>query len=151
MDPVERELAALRCFVPLSESNVEAFLSAVAAVTSSGDRRTVRPVLLLVDQRCSLAGVMDQVLSLLERVPVSEFLEEFLKVLPEFNRTNPMYAESELKKHLWSEEHRLSLVSSVRGLSADEARAVRAVLDRVDSPRLAPAVREVRDALQGNR
>lgn len=147
MDDLDVRLSRLQRYLPLTESNVEAFLEEVASVTASGDRRVVRPVLLLADEQCPLGGVMEQMVSMLEVVPVCEYVDELLQALPELLARSPLFAELEVKKLLWSEGERSVLMGAARELVGERASALRAVLDEVDVAALVHAVAEVRNAI----
>lgn len=147
MDELETRIVGWQNFFPLTEKNVDVFLEEVASVTETGDRRAVRPVLLLADERCPLGGVMDRMLSLLEDVPLKDYVEELLEALPEFNAKSPLYSEQEVKKLLWSDQDRAVFVAASRGLGSEKAAALRAVLGRVNSPRLTSAVGEIERVL----
>jgi hypothetical protein len=147
MDASEAMIESLQEFLPLTEENLDPFLRRVAALTEDGNRRAVRPVLMLVDERCPLSGAMQRMLDLLESVPVADYVAELLETLPEFNAKSPFYAESELKKLLWSAQDRLVLKNAAKRVSREQSVALRAVLDRIDAPALIDAVAEVKKAV----
>jgi hypothetical protein len=148
MDSFEKRLAGLRGFLPLEERNVDAFLSEVANITASGDRRAVGPVLLLADDNCPLAGVMTRMLSLLEDVPPAAYVEELMAVLPKFSVASPQSAEDEVKKLLWSEKDRSLLVSNALWASDEQRAALRRLLSSVEAEGLEVLAAEVLGALQ---
>ena len=147
MGDLEPGLAALRGFLPLTEENVEAFLSRVEEITRDGDRRTVAPILLMADEGCPLGGVTDRMLSLLDRVPAEEFVAELLAVLPRLLTESPGIAENEVKKLLWTPACRVALAAEVVGIGGLEQAALRSVLGRIRTAALQPAIAELEQQL----
>ncbi|MBS2023584.1 MAG: hypothetical protein JST92_14360 [Deltaproteobacteria bacterium] len=147
MDGFEQRLARLERFFPLTEGNAEAFLQEVAALTASKDRRVVAPILLLADDHCRLAGIMDDMLSQLEEVSLAEYVDEFLEALPAFYANSPRYARREIKKLLWTDAARPLLVVAARGLSREKAAALVRILSEISEPSLAGAIGAVQSSL----
>lgn len=147
MDTLEEKIAVVTEMLPLTEENVERFLAEIERITAAGDRRVVKPVLLLADDNCALGGVMNQMLALLEVVPVEPYVEELLDVLPEFARKSPRCAEDEVKKLLWSDVESTILATKARRLGIVNKAALRAILKGIGAPDLISAVKDVEAAL----
>jgi hypothetical protein len=123
-------LRELRQLLPLTEENVGAFVSLFQQVADLQEECTIRALLELIDDRCSLGGVTDTLLTSLEVFPRAEYARNLLSVLPEFGRRNTLSCEQEIKKFLWSGETTLLLDAS-REASPESRDMLRSVLGRV--------------------
>ena len=130
MAELEDRLARLKAMSPLEEEQVDAFLFEAQALAELGDRRAIGPLLMLLDDRCPLGGVMLSLSNTLESFDNDDFVSEFLEVLPALRSSSPFLCENEVKKLLWSEQDG-ALVRGVIRASVDAKQCLRDVLDEV--------------------
>jgi hypothetical protein len=116
LNSMEEKIKHLRCFFPLQESQVDAFLNAVVELVDTKDPCVIRPILLLADDRCPLGGVMAQMLSCLEDFPLEVYVAELLAVLPEFYAQSPFWCEQEILKILNDDSVDIVLTKALRDL-----------------------------------
>jgi hypothetical protein len=106
-------ISDLRIYFPLTESNQEAFLEAVAQITEQGDPKVVKPIILLADDKCQLEGVMKHMLTLLETVELSAYIRELLDVLPEFYLRSPRWASDAVISLLSGKDESVELTNQL--------------------------------------
>jgi hypothetical protein len=134
-------LEQIQALLPLEEDDVDTFLELVARTIDLKDPSCIRPLLLLVDDDCPLAGVMDAVLGNLEEFPSQVYVRELLAVLPEVCERSPFWCENEVKKRLWSLTERETLAGELPMAPPETKRCLREMLSRVrlETPQLEDA------------
>jgi hypothetical protein len=138
-------LVRLQEIHPLTGANFDQFEELLEEATRDRNPTTLKPLLLLLDDGCRVAGAMESLASALEFYPVGALAEALLEVAPELVGMSPRWAGTEVKKFLWTDSLRAVLKEAATRATTASRSALSSIVRRIRNkvPELAEACDDV--------